>query len=141
MLTHKVRTYSVHSPAPKTALYILSRGRNAGKPMLQPCPNCHIIYVTNTEELETNYWTFYAFWKHGFLHPHLCGSVIEMLRLSDLKKLLLQWIQPGIEKATRNPEMVNKIKSTWELEQKIEKQATALKELRHSLVRRYYLSV
>ncbi len=141
MLTHKVRTYSVHSPAPKTALYILSRGRNAGKPMLEPCPNCHIIYVTSPEELETYYWTFYAFWKHGFFHPHLCGSVIEMLRLSDLKKLLLQWIQPGIEKATRNPEMVNKIKSTWELEQKIEKQATALKELRHSLVRRYYLSV
>ena len=141
MLTHKVRTYSVHSPAPKTALYILSRGRNAGKPMLEPCPNCHIMYVTSPEELETYYWTFYAFWKHGFFHPHLCGSVIEMLRLSDLKKLLLQWIQPGIEKATRNPEMVNKIKSTWELEQKIEKQATALKELRHSLVRRYYLSV
>ena len=141
MLTHKVRTYSVHSPAPKTALYILSRGRNAGKPMLEPCPNCHIIYVTSPEELETYYWTFYAFWKHGFFHPHLCGSVIEMLRLSDLKKLLLQWIQPGIEKATRNPEMVNKIKSTWELEQKIEKQAAALKELRHSLVRRYYLSV
>ena len=141
MLTHKVRTYSVHSPAPKTALYILSRGRNAGKPMLEPCPNCHIIYVTSPEELETYYWTFYAFWKHGFFHPHLCGSVIEMLRLSDLKKLLLQWIQPGIEKATRNPEMVNKIKSTRELEQTIEKQATALKELRHSLVRRYYLSV
>ena len=141
MLTHKVRTYSVHSPAPKTALYILSRGRNAGKPMLQPCPNCHIIYVTNTEELETYYWTFYAFWKHGFFHPHLCGSVIEMLRLSDLKKLLLQWIQPGIEKATRNPEMVNKIKSTWELEQKIQEQSKAIQELRHSLVRRYYLTM
>ena len=141
MLTHKVRTYSVHSPAPKTALYILSRGRNAGKPMLQPCPNCHIIYVTNTEELETYYWTFYAFWKHGFFHPHLCGSVIEMLRLSDLKKLLLQWIQPGIEKATRNPEMVNKIKSTWELEQKIAQQSKAVQELQNSLVRRYYLTI
>ena len=141
MLTHKVRTYSVHSPAPKTALYILSRGRNAGKPMLEPCPNCHIIYVTSTEELETYYWTFYAFWKHGFFHPHLCGSVIEMLRLSDLKKLLLQWIQPGIEKATRNPEMVNKIKSTWELEQKIAQQSKAVQELQNSLIRRYYLTM
>lgn len=141
MLTHKVRTYSVHSPAPKTALYILSRGRNAGKPMLEPCPNCHIIYVTSPEELETYYWTFYAFWKHGFFHPHLCGSVIEMLRLSDLKKLLFQWIQPGIEKATRNPEMVNKIKSTWELEQKMQKQSELLKQLRDSLVRKYYFSI
>ena len=141
MLTNKVRTYAVHRETPEHAIYILNRGRNAGKPLRQPCPNCFIYYSSNPEELESVYWTFYALWKNGFFHPHLCGSVIEMLRLSDLKKLLLQWIQPGIEKATRNPEMVNKIKSTWELEQKIEKQAAALKELRHSLVRRYYLSV
>jgi hypothetical protein len=131
----------VHSPAPKTALYILSRGRNAGKPMLQPCPNCHIIYITSTEELETYYWTFYAFWKHGFFHPHLCGSVIEMLRLSELKTLMRNFIIPALEKSSQNPEMTLKIKSTWELEKKIEQQAKAVKELRDSLVRRYYLSM
>lgn len=66
MLTHKVRTYSVHRETPKMALYILNRGRNAGKPMLEPCPNCFILYCGNAEEVETYYWTFYAFWKHGF---------------------------------------------------------------------------
>ena len=141
MLTNKVRTYAVHRETPEQAIYILNRGRNAGKPLRQPCPNCFIYYCSNPEELETVYWTFYALWKNGFFHPHLCGSVIEMLRLSDLKKLLLQWIQPGIEKATRNPEMVNKIKSTWELEQKIQEQSKAIQELRHSLVRRYYLTM
>ncbi|MBN8622906.1 MAG: hypothetical protein J0L47_07215 [Flavobacteriales bacterium] len=141
MLTHKVRTYSVHSPAPKTALYILSRGRNAGKPMLEPCPNCHIIYVRSTEELESYYWTFYAFWKHGFFHPHLCGSVIEMLRLCDLKTLMRNFIQPAFEKSCKTPEMVQKIKSTWELEQKTLKQMELLQQLRDSLVRKYYLSI
>ena len=141
MLTNKVRTYAVHRETPEQAIYILNRGRNAGKPLRQPCPNCFIYYCSNPEELETVYWTFYALWKNGFFHPHLCGSVIEMLRLSDLKKLLLQWIQPGIEKATRNPEMVNKIKSTWELEQKIQEQSKSIQELRHSLVRHYYLTM
>ena len=141
MLTHKVRTYAVHRETPEQAIYILNRGRNAGKPLRQPCPNCFILYCSSPEEIETVYWTFYALWKNGFFHPHLCGSVIEMLRLSDLKKLLLQWIQPGIEKATRNPEMVNKIKSTWELEQKMQEQSKAIQELRHSLVRRYYLTM
>ena len=141
MLTHKVRTYSVHSPAPKTALYILSRGRNAGKPMFEPCPNCFIQYVRDAEELETYYWTFYAFWKHGFFHPHLCGSVIEMLRLCDLKTLMWNFIQPAFQKSCIQPEMVNKIKSTWELEQKIQEQSKAIQELRHSLVRRYYLTM
>ena len=141
MLTHKVRTYSVHSPAPKTALYILSRGRNAGKPLQEPCPNCFILYCSSLEEMETVYWTFYALWKHGFFHPHLCGSVIEMLRLSDLKTLMRNFILPALEKSTQNPEMTLKIKSTWELEKKIEQQARAVKELRDSLVRRYYLTM
>ncbi len=141
MLIHKVRTYSVQKSAPEMALYILSRGRNAGKPMFEPCPNCHIIYVTNPEELETYYWTFYAFWKHGFFHPHLCGSVIEMLRLCDLKTLMRNFIQPAFQKSCIQPEMMRKIKATYELEQKIEQQAAALKELRHTLVRRYYLTM
>ena len=141
MLTNKVRTYAVHRETPEQAIYILNRGRNAGKPLRQPCPNCFILYCSSPEEIETVYWTFYALWKNGFFHPHLCGSVIEMLRLSDLKKLLLQWIQPGIEKANRNPAVINKIRATWELEQKIQEQSKAIQELRHSLVRRYYLTM
>lgn len=141
MLTHKVRTYSVHREAPEQALYILNRGRNAGKPMLEPCPNCFILYVRNTEELETYYWTFYALWKNGFFHPHLCGSVILMLRLSDLKNLLLKWIQPSIEKATKNPEIINKIKFTSELEQKILKQSELVRQLLDALVRKFYINI
>ena len=141
MLTHKVRTYSVHREAPKQALYILNRGRNAGKPLFEPCPNCFILYVRDTEELETYYWTFYAFWKHGFFHPHLCGSVIEMLRLCDLKTLMRNFIQPAFQKSCIQPEMMLKIKATWELEQKIQEQSKAIQQLRHSLVRRYYLTM
>ncbi len=141
MLTNKVRTYDVHRETPEQAIFILNRGRNAGKPLRQPCPNCFIFYCSSPEELETVYWTFYALWKHGFFHPHLCGSVIEMLRLCDLKTLMRNFILPALEKSTQNPEMTLKIKATWELEKKIEQQARAVKELRDSLVRRYYLTM
>jgi len=141
MLKHKVRTYSVHRSAPETALYILSRGRNAGKPMLEPCPNCHIIYVNDDEERETYYWTFYALWKNGFFHPHLCGSVIDMLRLCDLKTLMRSFIQPAFEKACTMPEMTKKIKETWQLEQNLLAQSKKVSELREALVRKYYFSI
>lgn len=141
MLTNKVRTYSVHRPAPEQAIFILNRGHNAGKPLREPCPNCFIIYCSNLEELETVYWTFYALWKNGFFHPYLCGSVIEMLRLFELKKLLQNFIQPGIEKATRNPEMIHKIKSIYDLEQQQEQQSKLLSQLRASLVQKYYYSI
>jgi len=131
----------VHRETPKMALYILNRGRNAGKPLQEPCPNCHIIYVNDEEERETYYWTFYALWKNGFFHPHLCGSVIEMLRLCDLKTLMRHFIQPAFEKASTMPEMTQKIKATWQLEQKLHQQAEAVQQLRNSLVRRYYLTM
>ena len=141
MLTNKVRTYAVHRETPEQAIYILNRGRNAGKPLRQPCPNCFIYYCSNPEELETVYWTFYALWKNGFFHPYLCGSVIEMLRLFELKKLLQNFIQTGIEKATRNPEMIHKIKSIYDLEQKQAEQSKLLSQLRASLIQKYYYSI
>jgi hypothetical protein len=141
MLKNKVRTYSVQQETPKMAIFILNRGKNAGKPLRQPCPNCFIIYCKDENEVENYYWTFYALWKHGFFHPYLCGSVIEMLRISELKTLMRNFIIPALEKSSQNPEMTLKIKSTWELEKKIEQQAKAVKELRDSLVRRYYLSM
>ena len=141
MLKNKVRTYSVQRETPKMAIFILNRGKNAGKPLRQPCPNCFIIYCKDENEVENYYWTFYALWKHGFFHPYLCGSVIEMLRISELKTLMRNFIIPALEKSSQNPEMTLKIKSTWELEKKIEQQAKAIKELRDSLVRRYYLSM
>ena len=141
MLKNKVRTYDVQQATPKTAIFILNRGRNAGKPLRQPCPNCFIIYCKDENEVENYYWTFYALWKHGFFHPHLCGSVIEMLRLCDLKILMRNFIQPAMEKSIQNPEMTLKIKATWELEKTIQPQAAAVQELRNSLVRRYYLTM
>ena len=141
MLTNKVRTYSVHRPAPEQAIFILNRGHNAGKSLRDPYPNCFIIYCSNPEEVETVYWTFYALWKNGFFHPYLCGSVTEMLRFFELKKLLHNFIQPGIEKATRNPEMIHKIKSIYDLEQKQEQQSKLLSQLRAALIQKYYYSI
>ena len=64
MQNFKVRTYDVQQATPKTAIFILNRGRNAGKPLQEPCPNCFILYCRNLEEMENVYWTFYALWKH-----------------------------------------------------------------------------
>lgn len=51
------------------------------------------------------------------------------------------FIQPAFEKSQQSPEMVQKIKSTWELEQKTLKQVELLQQVRASLVRKYYLSI
>lgn len=141
MSNFKVRTYNSEKETPENALFILSRGRNAGKPLFEPCPNCFILYCKDQEELENLYWTFYTLWKNGFFHPYLCGSVILMLRLFELKKIMKQWIIPSLDKMQKNGRILADIKAVYQLEQKFSKQLQTLSELRSVLVRKYYFQI
>ena len=141
MENFKVRTYNSEKETPGNALFILSRGRNAGKPLFEPCPNCFILYCKDQNQLENLYWTFFTLWKNGFFHPYLCGSVIEMLRLFELKKILISFIIPSLSKMEQNGKILSDIKTVFELEQKFTKQLQQLSELRSVLVRKYYFQI
>ena len=141
MTNFKVRTYNSEKGTPENALFILSRGRNAGKPLFESCPNCFILYCRNKTEKENLYWTFYSLWKNGFFHPYLCGSVIDMLRLSELKKILQKWIVPGLQKMDQNEKILKDIKTVYQLEQQFIKKLQTLSELRSVLVQKYYYKI
>ena len=141
MLNFKVRTYNPEKETPENSIFILSRGRNAGKPMFEPCPNCFILYCRNETEKENLYWIFYTLWKNRFFHPYLCGSVIDMLRLSELKKVIQNWIIPSFSKMEQNGKILQDIKSVYQLEQHYSKQLKQLSELRSILVQKYYYKI
>ncbi|WP_313032009.1 DUF6943 family protein [Soonwooa sp.] len=141
MSNFKVRTYNSEKETPENALFILSRGRNAGKPLFEPCPNCFILYCKDREELEILYWTFFTLWKNGFFHPYLCGSVIEMLRLSELRKIIQNFIIPSLSKMQQNGKILSDIKAVYQLEEKYTRQLQQLSELRSVLVRKYYFQL
>ena len=141
MTNFKVRTYNSEKETPENALFILSRGHNAGKPLFEPCPNCFILYCKDQEERENLYWTFFTLWKNGFFHPYLCGSVIEMLRLFEFKKILQNFIIPSLAKMQENAKILSDIKAVYQLEQKFTEQLKQLNDLRSILVRKYYFQI
>ena len=141
MSNFKVRTYNSEKETPENSIFILSRGRNAGKPLFEPCPNCFILYCKDREELEILYWTFFTLWKNGFFHPYLCGSVIEMLRLSELRKIIQNFIIPSLSKMQQNGKILSDIKAVYQLEEKYTRQLQQLSELRSVLVRKYYFQL
>ena len=96
---------------------------------------------TNETEKENLYWIFYTLWKNGFFHPYLCGSVIDMLRLSELKKVIQNWIIPSFSKMEQNGKILQDIKSVHMLEQYYSKQLKQLSELRNILVKKYYYKI
>jgi hypothetical protein len=66
--------------------FILSKGKNAGKPMINPLPNCFVFTADNLLEREYYFWLCYGLWVGGFFRPFLSGSVISFLRISQLKQ-------------------------------------------------------
>lgn len=138
MLKNKVRTYSVHRETPKMAIFILNRGRNAGKPLRQPCPNCFIIYCKDENEVENYYWTFFSLWKSKFFHRFLCGSVIDMLRITDLKKILIEKVQPNFENFEKNQILIERLKTVEKLNSEYSRRVQVLEKLRHQLIYHFY---
>ncbi|MEO8173118.1 MAG: hypothetical protein ABI581_08550 [Sediminibacterium sp.] len=70
------------------AVFILSKGRNTGRPSFIPNPNCFVLTCEDPSDRENYYWLIYALWAGGRFHEFLCGSVIEFIHIRDLKKLI-----------------------------------------------------
>ena len=138
MQNFKVRTYDVQQATPKTAIFILNRGRNAGKPLQEPCPNCFIIYCKDENEVENYYWTFFSLWKSKFFHRFLCGSVIDMLRITDLKKILIEKVQPNFENFEKNEILIERLKTVEKLNSEYSRRVQVLEKLRHQLIYHFY---
>ena len=83
-----LKGYSAQTTPRKPHFFILSRGLNSGKPLLQPCPNCFVLSAEVEERKQTLYWIAYSLWKTRAYRPHLVGSVIPFLRKDQCRKLI-----------------------------------------------------
>lgn len=83
-----LKGYSAEAANRKPHFFILSKGLNSGKPLLQPCPNCFILSTEAEERKQTLYWISYSLWKTRAYRPHLVGSVIPFLRKNQCRDLI-----------------------------------------------------
>lgn len=83
---YKLKVYAEsHKPTQNPKFYILSKGNNAGRPMVLPCPNCFVVSTTTETERDSLYWLCYAAWQTQGFRPFLRGSVIPFLTTGDTK--------------------------------------------------------
>ncbi len=80
-----IKCYLKHHTPGLNYFFVLNKGCNAGKPAYTPWTNCYIVRCSCPEERERLYYLAYALWKGGKFRPLLIGSVIESLRIVDLK--------------------------------------------------------
>jgi hypothetical protein len=80
-----IKYYSRGSCPPISSFYVLSRGHNTGRPSYSPNANS-FIFSCASQDLQKYYWLVYVLWYSRKFEDYLCGSVIEFIRVDDLKK-------------------------------------------------------
>ncbi len=81
--THKPNTiYKGHHT------FVLNRGRNTGKLLAHPCPNCWVITADSEETIDRLEVIIDSLHVTRRFEPSLIGSVIEYIRIHDFRKTL-----------------------------------------------------
>ncbi len=117
--------------------YILCKGKNSGKPLMQPCANCWVLQFTNKQEFENYYWMAYTLWQCKFWHYFLVGSVIPFLRLVEFKKEFLpktEILQADYEQHLKN---VIALRMLQEKEQQVKKKLFLIEDMKKLILQRY----
>lgn len=70
--------------------FVPSRGTNAGKPMLDPSPNCFVLISRNYMEKEYFYWLCSGLWAGGFFRPFSLNAVVLFFRIQDISVPTIQ---------------------------------------------------
>ena len=88
MLRNKIKCHTIGNTYENPHFFILTKGRNAGKPLVQYCANCFVFVADNENEK----WHFFnlcdALWQGKYFHPLLIGSVIEFIRIDEFSVAL-----------------------------------------------------
>jgi hypothetical protein len=134
MIQFRLTTYREEKAYQGSYFFILNKGKNSGKPLLTPCPNCFVCLCENDQDKEELYWLLFGMWQGKAIHPHLIGSVIPFIRLKELTNL----IHTGIEKLLSNPDKVKRnISKIVQMEKhqiNIQKQLELIKQMKRVLI-------
>ncbi len=104
MFNFKLTSYNPNATYPAIRFYVLNKGLNSGKPLLEPCPNCFVCICNSEEEKENLYWIYFALWQSHKFRQELIGSVIPFIR----KKETINLVKAAAQKNENRPEVFQK---------------------------------
>jgi hypothetical protein len=125
-----VKCHPPGAAAPPASFFILSKGRNTGRPSYTPNPNCFVL-TCHPDEVTTYYWIVYALWETRAFREYLNGSVIDFIHIRHLKKV----IEAGRLNADNIMKVVTQLQQLKELELNLRKQLELIKYARKAILR------
>jgi hypothetical protein len=130
----QVKCHRPNRTYPTPHFFILSKGKNAGKPLQQPCPNCFVMLANNEVQRDQLYWLCFGLWQTGYFWQFLVGSVVPFIHVEDLRDTLRRfWI-----KMYNNPEnflkAVKALNDILTLQKNLDKQLLNIHRLKKEII-------
>ncbi|MFK7048845.1 hypothetical protein V3Q77_02990 [Flavobacterium davisii] len=116
MIKVTIKTHDAKTNYQKAHFFVLNKGNNAGKTILQPCMNCFTVEVDNPDYIESVKYLCNALAKSNFWKIYLRGSVIPFLALSDFKKHFTHKINEMDADYENHLNLINQIKTIEQAE-------------------------
>ncbi|MGN8035621.1 DUF6943 family protein [Chitinophaga sp. 22321] len=82
-----LKCFSASGTGKPAAFFLLSRGRNTGRPAFQPYRNSYAFFCS-AADTQTYYQCILSLFKAGCFRQFLHGSVIEFICVGDLQAII-----------------------------------------------------
>ena len=88
MSTFEIKTHQIGRTYSNPHFFILNKGLNSGKPLVNSCPNCFVVTTQNQETKSTLFQLTMMLQIGGFFAYYLKGSVIPFISINDCRNTL-----------------------------------------------------
>ena len=88
MSTFQIKTHQIGRTYSNPHFFILNKGLNSGKPLINPCPNCFVVTIPDDEAKNTLFHLSMMLQIGGFYGYYLKGSVIPFISIDDCRNTL-----------------------------------------------------
>jgi hypothetical protein len=138
MQTFIIKSFTAGEEIRKPHFFVLNKGLNSGKPLLNPCPNCFKIETDNEDFKEQLYWISYSLWRAKAFHPHLIGSVIPFIRIGSFKKLICEKLEIVKSNPDEFSDTVKKLRFIELKEKQFLQNLHLVQELKKAYIQSYF---
>ena len=116
------------------AIFILSKGLNAGKPLAQPCPNCFAVEFSSADDAFRFRALCLILMQSHIFSQYLKGSVIPFLTIRDFRSIVSRYFELVNNLPAGFSHLVEVLSTIAEQEQKNRSMLSLLSQYRMALI-------
>lgn len=141
MISFKLLSYRNGITSELPHFFILNKGYNSGKPLINPCPNCFMVICANDEEKQILFNLVFMLFKAKKFYSIHKGSVIVFIAIKEVSSLIKEAVKSYQNNKTEFEKSSKLISIISEREKQILEELNKLKLIEQSLCNLFKIQI